>query len=338
MKKKICKKYLAWMLAVAMLLTGIPVQHIQAAQAVKLSNKRFTLTVGTSKIITLKNNKKKTRWKIVSGKNCIRLKNKKKSSVMIAAVKSGKAKVQAKDGKKKYTCIVIVKDETASYVTETPNAASILPVTQNPVASQNPVKTNNPVATDNPTATPNPGTTGTPTTTNDPAATSNPTTTNDPAASDNPAATSNPGTTGNPITTNTPTTTDNPTTTSAPGTKNKNDVSIIQNIIQEQRQKGATVSEDLDNDQYLWENGRLTRINWSKQNLQGELDFSGLESLTGLDCRNNQLNSLDVSKNVALTSLNCWNNQLNTLDVSKNVALTMLHCRNNRVCEKISVN
>ena len=123
MKKKICKKYLAWMLAATMMLTGIPVQHIQAAKAVKLSSKKITLTVGTSKIITLKNNKKKTRWKIVSGKNCIRLKNKKKNSVMIAAVKSGKAKVQAKAGKKKYTCIVIVKDETASYVTETPNAA-----------------------------------------------------------------------------------------------------------------------------------------------------------------------------------------------------------------------
>ena len=58
MKKKICKKYLAWMLAAAMLLTGIPVQHIQAAKAVKLSSKKITLKVGTSKIITLKNNKK----------------------------------------------------------------------------------------------------------------------------------------------------------------------------------------------------------------------------------------------------------------------------------------
>ena len=289
MKKKICKKYLAWMLAAAMLLTGIPVQHIQAAKAVKLSSKKITLKVGTSKIITLKNNKKKTRWKIVSGKNCIRLKNKKKNSVMIAAVKSGKAKVQAKAGKKKYTCIVIVKDETASYVTETPNAASILPATQNPVSSQNPAATNyptttnTPATTDNPTATPNPDTTG------------NPTTTNDPTATDTPA------------------TTDNPTTTSAPSTKNENDVSIIQNIIQEQRQKGATVSEDLDNDQYLWENGRLTHINWSKQNLQGELDFSGLESLAYLYCSSNLLDTLDVSKNTALSLLDCSYNQLNSL-------------------------
>ena len=84
-----------------MLLTGMPVQHIQASQTVKLSNTKITLKVGTSKTLTLKNNKKKTTWKIVSGKKYVRLKSKKKSSVMIAAVKPGKAKVQAKAGKKK---------------------------------------------------------------------------------------------------------------------------------------------------------------------------------------------------------------------------------------------
>lgn len=68
MKKKICKKYLAWMLAAAMLLTGIPVQHIQAAKAVKLISKKITLKVGTSKIITLKNNKKKQDGKLFPGK------------------------------------------------------------------------------------------------------------------------------------------------------------------------------------------------------------------------------------------------------------------------------
>ena len=264
MKKKICKKYLAWMLAATMMLTGIPVQHIQAAKAVKLSSKKITLTVGTSKIITLKNNKKKTRWKIVSGKNCIRLKNKKKSSVRIATVKFGKAKVQAKAGKKKYTCIVIVKDETASYVTETPNTASILPATQNPISSQNPAATNYP------TATPNLDTI------------SNPTTTINPIVTDNPNITNN------------PTTTNDPTATSTLIEKNKNDVSIIQNIIQEQRQKGATVSENLDDNQYVWEKDRLTGINWSDKNLQGNLDVSGLESLAYLDCSDNQLNNLDT--------------------------------------------
>jgi len=43
MKKKICKKCLAWILTTTMLLTGMPVQHIQASQTVKLSNTKITL-------------------------------------------------------------------------------------------------------------------------------------------------------------------------------------------------------------------------------------------------------------------------------------------------------
>ena len=238
MKKKICKKCLAWILTTTMLLTGMPVQHIQASQTVKLSNTKITLKVGTSKTLTLKNNKKKTTWKIVSGKKYVRLKNKKKSSVIIAAVKPGKAKVQAKAGKKKYTCIVTVKNKTTPNVSESPDATIIVPVTQNPVTSLNPA------ATDNPTTTQSPVITGNPTTTNDPTATPNPITTGNPITTNNPTVTPNPVTTGNPTTTN------GPTATSTPIAKNENDVSIIQNIIQEQRQKGATVSEDLDNVQY----------------------------------------------------------------------------------------
>ena len=189
MKKKTCKKHLALLLTTTMLLTGMPVQHIQASQTVKLSNTKITLKVGTSKTLTLKNNKKKTTWKIVSGKKYVRLKNKKKSSVIIAAVKPGKAKVQAKAGKKKYTCIVTVKNKTTPNVSESPDATIIVPVTQNPVTSLNPA------ATDNPTTTQSPVITGNPTTTNDP------------------TATPNPITTGNPITTNDPTATPNPITT-----------------------------------------------------------------------------------------------------------------------------
>ena len=100
MKKKTYKKHLALLLTTTILLTGMPVQHIQASQTVKLSNTKITLKAGTSKTLTLKNNKKKTTWKIVSGKKYIRLKSKKKCSVMIAAVKPGKAKIQAKAGKK----------------------------------------------------------------------------------------------------------------------------------------------------------------------------------------------------------------------------------------------
>ena len=101
MKKKMYKKYLAGMLATAMVLTGVPAQQTQAAKKVKLSSKKITLEVGMSKKVTLKNNKKKTTWKIVTGKKYIQIKNKKKNSVTITAVKEGKAKVQVKAGTKK---------------------------------------------------------------------------------------------------------------------------------------------------------------------------------------------------------------------------------------------
>ena len=179
------RKYLVGLLAATLVLTGMPVQHTQAAKAAKLSSKKVTLKVGKSKTITLKNNKKKTTWKVISGKKCIKLKNKKKNkkknSVKIVAVKSGKAKVQVKAGKKKYTCTVTVKSAKKTNTTKKPTVTK-------------------------------------------------------------------------------------PTSSA----KNKNDVSVIKRIIQEQRKKGATVSEDLDDWQYLWENGRLVWIKWNEKNLQGK--------------------------------------------------------------------
>ncbi len=186
------RKYLVGLLAATLVLTGMPVQHTQAAKAAKLSSKKVTLKVGKSKTITLKNNKKKTTWKVISGKKCIKLKNKKKNSVKIVAVKSGKAKVQVKAGKKKYTCTVTVKSAKKTNTTKKPTVTK-------------------------------------------------------------------------------------PTSSA----KNKSDVSVIKRIIQEQRKKGATVSEDLDDTtEYTWEKGRLVRIKWDARcNLQGELNVSDLTEL-----------------------------------------------------------
>ena len=50
------RKYLVGLLAATLVLTGMPVQHTQAAKAAKLSSKKVTLKVGKSKTITIKNN------------------------------------------------------------------------------------------------------------------------------------------------------------------------------------------------------------------------------------------------------------------------------------------
>jgi hypothetical protein len=61
------------------------------------------------------------------------------------------------------------------------------------------------------------------------------------------------------------------------------------------------------------------------------LDVSKNTALRELHCNANQLTALDVSKNTALTGLDCSNNQLTALDVSKNTALTGLDCSNNQL-------
>ena len=55
------------------------------------------------------------------------------------------------------------------------------------------------------------------------------------------------------------------------------------------------------------------------------------ESVTWLDCSDNQLTSLDVSKNIELEELWCSENQLTKLDVGNNPMLTLLFCNGNQL-------
>ncbi len=111
---KLTKKISA-LLALAITVNGMALINptsASAAKKVSLSTKKVNITVGKTKKLKLKNTKKKVTWSIASGKKCITLKAKKRTSVIIKAKKDGKAKVQAKVGKKKYKCIVIVKKDT----------------------------------------------------------------------------------------------------------------------------------------------------------------------------------------------------------------------------------
>ena len=270
---KITKKQMAWLLTATMVLSVVPGQTTQAAKAVKLISKKVTLTVGKSKTIQLKNNKKKTTWKILSGKKYIKLSNKKKNSVKIVAVKAGKAKVQVKAGKKKYTCNVTVKAAKSWNII--------------------------------------------------------------PSVTISPRTTKQPGTTTKPLATKTPGATTKPTATTAPtntsAKKDASDVAVLQSIIQEQKQKGAAVSDNPDAEEYTWNEGRLTGIKWTSCKLKGSLDVSKLTALETLYCEDNQLDTLDLSGNVALKTLFCNYNQLANLDVSHNPALAYLYCYSNQL-------
>ncbi len=120
--------------------------------------------------------------------------------------------------------------------------------------------------------------------------------------------------------------TDSPT----PSSENISDTEVIQRIIQEQKALGATVSDDLNSEEYVWNSdGKLTEIHWYKKKLSGFISFEKLTELQYLSCGYNQLTKIDVSKNEKLVTLYCYNNQLTELDVSRVASLKNLSCSNN---------
>lgn len=135
------RQWLAVSLAAVIAVTGsaaFPSQEAEAAKAkkVKLGSKKLTVQVGKTKTLKLKNNKKKVKWTVVSGKTKIKLKSKKKTSVKIVGKKKGTARVQARIGKKKYICKVTVK---AAAKKKKATATSRPKVTSTPSAKPRPV-------------------------------------------------------------------------------------------------------------------------------------------------------------------------------------------------------
>lgn len=154
--KKI-KKGSALLLVFVMAVSVIPQSAFVAKKKVKLSKKAVTVAVGEAVKIQLKNNKKKVKWNITSGKKNVTLSKKKKTGVIIKGKKAGKAKVQAKIGKKKYVCKVTVK-KAATADNDNPNngkttAEPTQVPSQAPTVSQQPVP---PVITPEPSVEPTP--------------------------------------------------------------------------------------------------------------------------------------------------------------------------------------
>lgn len=61
------------------------------AKAAKLQNKKVTITVGQSRRVRLRHNRKKVSWSVLSGKKYIWLKKKSRTGVTIAGKKKGRA-------------------------------------------------------------------------------------------------------------------------------------------------------------------------------------------------------------------------------------------------------
>lgn len=181
------------MLVFVMAVSVIPQSAFAAKKKVKLSKKAVTVAVGESVKIQLKNNKKKVKWSITSGKKNVTLSKKKKTGVIIKGKKAGKTKVQAKIGKKKYVCKVTVK-KAATADNENPNngkttAEPTQVLSQAPTVSQQPVP---PVITPGvtPSEIPLPSVKPTPEPTSNPSQTPEPSVEPTPTASQQPATSS----------------------------------------------------------------------------------------------------------------------------------------------------
>lgn len=103
------KQILALGLTFAICITsGCNAELLEAkGKKVELNKKKVTLVKGKSFKLNLKNNKKKVKW-CVDKKKIVKLSKKTKKSVLLTAIKIGKAKVTAKVGRKKYVCKVTV--------------------------------------------------------------------------------------------------------------------------------------------------------------------------------------------------------------------------------------
>ncbi|MCM1244783.1 MAG: Ig-like domain-containing protein [Roseburia sp.] len=129
MNKKLINLILCSIFIVALLVTLFPTCSLEA-KSVKLNKTKITLNIGESKVLKLKNNKKRVRWSS----------NKKKVATvtqrgMVTARQKGIAIITAKIGKKKYKCTVIVKkrksSQSASSSAPTSAPDSTEPNTQN---------------------------------------------------------------------------------------------------------------------------------------------------------------------------------------------------------------
>ena len=87
------RRKLAVLLVFVLAFTMMPQNVLAAKKKVKLSKKSVTVTVGKTVKVKLKNNKKKVKWTVVSGKKNVKLSKKKKTGVTIHGKKAGKATV-----------------------------------------------------------------------------------------------------------------------------------------------------------------------------------------------------------------------------------------------------
>lgn len=306
MSKKSTQRFLSYFLCAMLTFCMLPSTDGAAAKKITLSSKKITLNIRQSKVLKVKNTKKKINWKITSGKKYISVKRKGKTALTICGKKKGTAKVRVTAGKKKLTCKVIVK----SPLKKPSNKATKNPSTTN-APNGTPAPTNIPIKTPGPT--------------NAPAGAN----AQDLAAIKSliPTLTKLGATVQNDLSSN----------------DYKWDKGRLTEIHWDSKKLSGSL--DLSGftalNTLICSRNELHSLNVSQNTALTELDcadnplknlnVSGNARLEELSCWNNELSTLDVSRNTALKELDCANNALTALDVSNNINMEDVSCWGNNI-------
>lgn len=301
------KKTLAVALTFAMTVVMVPQSALAAKKQVKLNKKSVSVAVGKTVKVKLKNNKKKVKWTVVSGKKNVALSKKGKTGVTIKGKRVGKAKVQAKIGKKKYVCTVTPGNTTGTTAGKNTGSTAAKP-----------------------TATPTP----TPTPTSTPTPTTNPTVTLSADAQALKKIIEEQKKAGATVSEDLQ---DKDQYSWDDGTL----IGITWNKV------GLTGKLDLGSFASLksvsFNNNAITELDVTKctklqkllcnGNQLTKLDVTKCPELINLQCNKNQLSALDVTQCATLETLWCNRNQITSLDMSKSTELVNLYCDRNSLTE-----
>lgn len=320
------KKTLAVALTFAMTVVMVPQSALAAKKQVKLNKKSVSVAVGKTVKVKLKNNKKKVKWTVVSGKKNVALSKKGKTGVTIKGKRVGKAKVQAKIGKKKYVCTVTVTNKNKAQTTVAKKTAAPGNTTGTTAGKNTGSTAAKPTATPTPTPTPTPTSTPTPTT--------NPTVTLSADAQALKKIIEEQKKAGATVSEDLQ---DKDQYSWDDGTL----IGITWNKV------GLTGKLDLGSFASLksvsFNNNAITELDVTKctklqkllcnGNQLTKLDVTKCPELINLQCNKNQLSALDVTQCATLETLWCNRNQITSLDMSKSTELVNLYCDRNSLTE-----
>lgn len=318
------KKTLAVALTFAMTVVMVPQSALAAKKQVKLNKKSVSVAVGKTVKVKLKNNKKKVKWTVVSGKKNVALSKKGKTGVTIKGKRVGKAKVQAKIGKKKYVCTVTVTNKNKAQTTVAKKTAAPGNTTGTTAGKNTGSTAAKPTATPTPTSTP----------TSTPTPTTNPTVTLSADAQALKKIIEEQKKAGATVSEDLQ---DKDQYSWDDGTL----IGITWNKV------GLTGKLDLGSFASLksvsFNNNAITELDVTKctklqkllcnGNQLTKLDVTKCPELINLQCNKNQLSALDVTQCATLETLWCNRNQITSLDMSKSTELVNLYCDRNSLTE-----